>query len=314
VLGRGISTVVQRAFTQLHDTSLAIADRQARFVAAFGHRASHDFELSEPRYGEAPATVQALAAGARDGAPMTTAAQPVVDLPGGRLCRLAVARARRFQELKEESKSVAAHDLALLRKLLLAIGSRTGLGDDVFFLLPAELPSLTETTAVAAAAGLAAQRRRDLGWLRAVPLADIVQMADLTHLGEERPIVAQGSGLLRGTRVAGDREVVGRVVVMQEPNDLASLTADDILITRCTDPAWMPAFRTVAGLVTEVGGWLSHGAIQAREQNLPAIVGVIGATQRLHTGMKVRLERNGSIAIVDGTSDAQRQAALAAAK
>lgn len=231
-----------------------------------------------------------------DGAPTPSTAEP--PLPAGRLLALAVRRARRFQELKEAAKHVAAMELALLRQLLLAIGARTGLGDDVFFLHPDELALLVDERERAAMAPLTARRRQQLGWLRNVPVPDAILLSDLAHLGEERPLVPQPGGRLHGTRVAGDRVVTGRAVVLREPADLAMLTADDILITRCTDPAWLPAFRTVRGLVTELGGWLSHGAIQAREQNLPAIVGATGATTRLRTGMTVRLESDGVVAIV----------------
>ncbi|MBK8099532.1 MAG: YidC/Oxa1 family membrane protein insertase [Planctomycetes bacterium] len=290
----GIQTVVQRAFAALHGPGDE-NHRRATFLDQFGHRAIHDFELAEPRYAEAAATVATLSAAAPGKTPAPVVEPP---LPPGRLSAAAVRRARRFQELKEEAKHVAALELAWLRQLLLAIGARTGLGDDVFFLHPDRLPMLADARERPAAAQLAARRRRDLGWLVQVPIPDAIRPTDLVHLGEERALVPQPAGRLHGTRVAGDRVVTGRAVVLREPTDLATLSADDILITRCTDPAWLPAFRTVRGLVTELGGWLSHGAIQAREQNLPAIVGATGAMHRLRTGMTVRLERDGEIAIV----------------
>jgi hypothetical protein len=66
-------------------------------------------------------------------------------------------------------------------------------------------------------------------------------------------------------------------------------------VARCTDPCWLPAFGVAAGLVTEIGGWLSHAAIQAREHDLATVVGVVDATRWLHTGDLVRLKRNGAI-------------------
>jgi phosphohistidine swiveling domain-containing protein len=76
---------------------------------------------------------------------------------------------------------------------------------------------------------------------------------------------------------------------------IGELGDGDVLVVRCTDPCWLPAFGRVAGLVTEVGGWLSHAAIQAREHNLPAIVGAPNATALLQTGDVVRLRRDGII-------------------
>ncbi len=292
VLGHGVVTVVQRAFDLLAGP-LPAAMRSAAFVRAFGHRSRHDFELAAPRYQEDAATVAALAT-ASGSTPARPAGQ-APELPGGRLLRLSVARARRFQELKEAGKDAAMHDLALLRSVLLEIGRRTGLGELVFHLHDAEVARLAEPEYPAEARRLAAGRRERLALLRQVPVPDEVSAQDLERLGEQLPLPAMAPGGLRGARVAGEGEVVGRVVVLQEPHDLGRLQRSDVLVVRCTDPCWLPAFGRVAGLVTEIGGWLSHAAIQAREHGLPAIVGVRGATSQLRDGDLVRLHADGSI-------------------
>jgi pyruvate,water dikinase len=69
----------------------------------------------------------------------------------------------------------------------------------------------------------------------------------------------------------------------------ADLDAGDILVTRYTDPSWTPLFLTVKGLVTEVGGLMTHGAVIAREYGLPAVVGVENATQLIRDGQRIRL-------------------------
>jgi rifampicin phosphotransferase len=69
----------------------------------------------------------------------------------------------------------------------------------------------------------------------------------------------------------------------------ADLEAGDILVTAYTDPSWTPAFVAVSGLVTEVGGAMTHGAVIAREYGLPAIVGVDSATQRIRDGQRIRV-------------------------
>jgi pyruvate,water dikinase len=60
-------------------------------------------------------------------------------------------------------------------------------------------------------------------------------------------------------------------------------------VTRFTDPSWSPLFVAVAGLVTEVGGLMTHGAVIAREYGLPAVVGVEHATERIRDGQRVRV-------------------------
>ncbi|MFI6866726.1 rifamycin-inactivating phosphotransferase [Nocardia sp. NPDC050406] len=69
----------------------------------------------------------------------------------------------------------------------------------------------------------------------------------------------------------------------------ADLTADDILVTAYTDPSWTPLFVTIKGLVTEVGGLMTHGAVIAREYGLPAVVGVEHATDLIRDGQRIRV-------------------------
>ncbi|WP_306361463.1 rifamycin-inactivating phosphotransferase [Nocardia sp. CC227C] len=69
----------------------------------------------------------------------------------------------------------------------------------------------------------------------------------------------------------------------------ADLTPGDILVTAYTDPSWTPLFVTISGLVTEVGGLMTHGAVIAREYGLPAVVGMENATGRIRDGQRIRV-------------------------
>ncbi len=69
----------------------------------------------------------------------------------------------------------------------------------------------------------------------------------------------------------------------------ADLEPGDILVTTSTDPSWTPLFVTVAGLVTEVGGLMTHGAVIAREYGLPAVVGVEQATRLIRDRQRIRV-------------------------
>ncbi len=69
----------------------------------------------------------------------------------------------------------------------------------------------------------------------------------------------------------------------------ADLEAGDILVTAYTDPSWTPLFVAITGLVTEVGGLMTHGAVIAREYGLPAVVGVEHATRRIRDGQRIRV-------------------------
>jgi phosphoenolpyruvate synthase/pyruvate phosphate dikinase len=95
------------------------------------------------------------------------------------------------------------------------------------------------------------------------------------------------AGALVGLPVsAGTVEGRARVILDMARADLEP---GDILVTAHTDPSWTPLFVAIAGLVTEVGGLMTHGAVIAREYGLPAVVGVVDATQLIPDGQRIRV-------------------------
>ena len=95
------------------------------------------------------------------------------------------------------------------------------------------------------------------------------------------------AGAIAGLGVsAGVIEGRARVVLKMEDADLEP---GDILVTAFTDPSWTPLFVAIKGLVTEVGGLMTHGAVIAREYGLPAVVGVDHATRLITDGQKIRV-------------------------
>ncbi len=95
------------------------------------------------------------------------------------------------------------------------------------------------------------------------------------------------AGALVGLAVSAGT-VEGRARVILDMAE-ADLDADDILVTAYTDPSWTPVFVAIKGLVTEVGGLMTHGAVIAREYGLPAVVGVEGATRLIRDGQRIRV-------------------------
>jgi pyruvate,water dikinase len=95
------------------------------------------------------------------------------------------------------------------------------------------------------------------------------------------------AGALVGLPVsAGIVEGRARVILDMAEADLED---GDILVTAYTDPSWTPLFVAIAGLVTEVGGLMTHGAVIAREYGLPAVVGVEDATRLIQDGQRIRV-------------------------
>jgi pyruvate,water dikinase len=80
------------------------------------------------------------------------------------------------------------------------------------------------------------------------------------------------------------------VCVAQTLDDAVNIQAGDILITFSTDIGWSPYFPMLSGLATEIGGFISHGAVIAREYGLPCLIGVEGATNLFKTGDRVYLD------------------------
>ncbi len=84
----------------------------------------------------------------------------------------------------------------------------------------------------------------------------------------------------------------GTARIIRSIAETARLAPGDILVTQATDPGWTPIFPLVSGIVLEIGGQLSHGAIIAREYAIPAVINTQGALQSI---------RDGQTIVVDGT-------------
>ncbi len=82
--------------------------------------------------------------------------------------------------------------------------------------------------------------------------------------------------------------IEGRARVILRMED-ADIEEGDILVTTFTDPSWTPVFISIKGLVTEVGGMMTHGSVVAREYGLPAVVGVENATKLIKDGQRIRV-------------------------
>ncbi|MFY0576339.1 PEP-utilizing enzyme [Cystobacter fuscus] len=106
-------------------------------------------------------------------------------------------------------------------------------------------------------------------------------------------------GALSGT-AASAGVVEGHARVVLDPAREV-LHAGEILVAPHTDPGWTPLFVHASGLVTEVGGLMTHGSVVAREYGIPAVVSVTGATRRIHTGQRIRVDgTRGIVEFLDG--------------
>jgi len=159
--------------------------------------------------------------------------------------------------------------------------------DQIFFLFHEEIQRLIEGAPLLR--DIAHQRRKSLDYQTRLSFPEIFSGVGVP----EDPILYQEApeGGLVGKPVSpGCVEGIARVVCSVE--DLQEVQAGDILIVPVVDVGWTPCFAVIAGLATEIGSAVSHGAVVAREYGVPAVVGLKGATHAFKTGQRVRLDAN----------------------
>jgi pyruvate, water dikinase len=187
--------------------------------------------------------------------------------------------------------------------------------DDVFFLNRFELEQVLHDIVQSWAIGV--PQRGRLGWAAeierrrgivaalhatppqpayGVPPAQITDPFAVMMFGitTEQVAVWLGSDDAEGDRLAGiggsPGVVEGPVRLLHSERDLDDLLPGEVLVCPITAPSWGPAFSVAAGVVTDLGGMMSHAAIVCREYGLPAVVGTGFATVRLRTGDRIRLD------------------------
>ena len=125
-----------------------------------------------------------------------------------------------------------------------------------------------------------------------------VAAAPISHSALSASDTVQGIGASAG-------QIEGTIRVLESFSD-TSLEIDQqtILVVPYTDAGWSPLLARIGGLISEVGGQLSHGAIVAREYGIPAVMDVTDATRRFATGQRVRIDgQQGTIEIIDSSKN-----------
>jgi pyruvate,water dikinase len=251
------------------------------FLGRYGCRSRHRTLLVK-RWAETPEDIAAIL-------------QALVRAPHGTACaflsgderrtrrtlQALAALARRFFDLREDLRFLLDEVLYRLRRDLMELGERFGIGEDIFFLRPGEIRDLAaERLAPADAAGAAARRRRQF--------AREIEPAAFWVDGNPEYDFTPGGAVLKGIGTSPGR-VTGRAVVVEDPAR-ADIRPGDIVIARHTDPGWTPILSVIGGIVMEEGGLLNHCSIVARELGIPSIVGVRRATRLVPVGARVTMD------------------------
>ncbi len=288
------------------DLPAVLQDGLAEFLRRYGHRAVAEIDVGVARWSEDPTHILGVLANylrltdpalapdavfARGNREATALIGNLATRAGqrqrwrGPVVRFALDRTRQLAGIREMPKNLIILTIGAARRDLLAVGvalaeqGRIDRSEDVFFLTFAEARS---GLAGRALQPVVAQRRQDYQQemrRRRVPRVLLSDGTEPENLGQP---AAPSDGSLRGV-AASPGTAIGPARVILDPVG-AHLEPGDILVAPSTDPGWTPLFLTAGGLVMEMGGANSHGAVVAREYGIPAVVGVPLATERISSG------------------------------
>jgi pyruvate,water dikinase len=222
----------------------------------------------------------------------------------GLLVGFFLRRARALGGLREMPRFSLALLLAQARALLSPVGvalvqaGQLDHAGDIFFLSLPEIRAALDGTGVRSTIRVRRAQYDQERLRRHIPL---VLLSDGTEPTIESAAPAPADHVLQGTAASPGR-VTAPARVILDPH-AAHLAQGEILVAPSTDPGWTPLFLTAGGLVMETGGAMSHGAIVAREYGIPAVVGVAGAIERIHTGQSITVDgTTGTVALAPGTT------------
>jgi phosphoenolpyruvate synthase/pyruvate phosphate dikinase len=291
-----------------------------RFLAEYGMRGGSEIDVSRPRWRDDPS--------------------PLLQVLRGNVAReQAGAHREHHERMTREGEAAAERVVAsarvwsrpLVRRLVRAHRDLSALREHPKFQL-VRMFALVRAATLAYAAELVAAGRleqvEDIWWLDVDEVLAVIEgderelapivrerriaWAHFAQLAPPRVMTSEGE-IVSGEQVRGDLPagalhgtaasagiVEGVVRVVLDPHRDV-LHAGEILVAPFTDPGWTPLFINAAGLIMEVGGLMTHGSVVAREYGIPAVVSVDGATKRLKTGQRVRLD--GTAGVIEVLSD-----------
>ena len=310
-LGGGLPPVAQSAITN--------------FMELYGMHGVGEIDMGQVRWREDPSpimhTIQSYLHIAPESAPDTLFARGVISAeaaieelatearrqPQGwlkaRLVRAAARRIRLLAGSRESPKFFIIRLMGIARKALLEVGAdlvdsgTINDPEDLFFLDLSELESFV--------------REDGYDWKAVIDKRREVYAFELRRRQVPRVLVSDGRAFHEGLGAVTDTDdiiigspvspgVVEGVVRIVLDARGAQLAPGEILVCPGTDPAWTPLLMASSGLVTEVGGLMTHGSVVAREFGIPAVAGVHQATLRLKDGQRIRLDgANGNIVVLE---------------
>jgi len=284
------------------------------YLAQYGHRGPHEFELAIAHPAEDPAWLE------RQLADDAATALAVDELLARQAAVFAAAKARFVQQypgkanwldkqlkqvaqgaqLRERARSEFTRTFRVVRAFALRAGELTGVGDDIFFLYCTDMVALLGGDR-RAVQHIPARKANYQYYKSLPPLPSVIRgrfrpeewakepNRRLDFYDPTLPLEDVNGEELRGIPGAAGR-VEGLVRILQCPEEGDTLLPGEILVAATTNVGWTPLFPKAAAIITDIGAPLSHAAIVARELGIPAVVGCGIATTQLHTGDRVLVD------------------------
>lgn len=273
-----------------------------------GHRGFNEFDVANPRWRETRQDIKQFARqlGQAQHSPQSAqqvrhaAEEKLQSLPTGarKLLGWTIGKASEGFRLREQGKSALIAVNGMARHMILAFGDRMvnahvmDRRDDVFMLTFADIWAwATGAWDGANARQVVLDRRlQTKAWQASEPAADVI-LDSPQGFKEISPVSRMNGDNIHGSGVSpGIARGIARKII--DPTQPGQLRDGGIIVARSTDPSWTPLFLSASGIVVEIGGYLSHGAIVAREFGLPAIVNAPGCFDAIQDGSDLMVDGN----------------------
>jgi phosphohistidine swiveling domain-containing protein/glycerol-3-phosphate acyltransferase PlsY len=265
-----------------------------RFLQQYGYLSDVGTDIAVPRWKDSPQMLQNLLVD------YLANPQPISDKQLRKTWK--TQQVQRRLNLKGRVTQVYSKLLAELRWSFVAMEQRwlaEGLlkeSGDIFFLKLDEIKSLIadDPDLRHRLSTIIADRRAQLESDRQATPATLVYGNDPPRLAPTTFAPLQTSQQIQGIGASAG-QVEGTIMIVQNLQSIPTVTRDSILVVPYTDSGWSPLLARAGGLIAEVGGQLSHGAIVAREYGIPAVMNIAHATQKFQDGQRVRMDGRSGI-------------------
>ena len=248
-------------------------DRMAYLIKEMGHRSVFDYELSSPRYSETPKILWQMAQ-----VSLSHEQSNVLSTPKAEPVELAL----KYQDLKEYAKHQSLRLFSQMRRAIQAFDDQNDLGGLVFYLTIEEVFGCNSGMEKGLK-NIALERREfERETKKHAPKETFLSLEQCEQMsGPNAQLIKRNSGQLSGTRVSGEGMVSGKCYVVDTEFELSGdaligFEPGDILVCQMVHPAWMPHVIEASAVLSQVGGWLSHMAIVAREKGVTMFVACEG--------------------------------------